>query len=78
MPKFLKSVKGLIITPIVGEVKPTNLVDSRIGGDDYAKLFTIVKFYQDLSFAHELEVLDSPQNFGLTNNTTFTELNISY
>ena len=78
MPKLITKLEGLILDTNVGTISNENKIQAAVGVGVYMKLFRYTGYFVDLSQTISVTPYDKPKNFGLKNNTTFVELNISY
>ena len=78
MPRLVKHIEGIIFDNFeTTTFLVTGLVGS-YGEEDYIKLGGFEAFLQDFRKSPEVIDLVVPPTFGLTNNTEFIEIDISY
>jgi hypothetical protein len=78
MPNLLRDIQGEYISVYEDTVIGNNLIKSKVGYADYIDVYSFIAFLQDFSQALSVTPISTPINFGLRNNTSFIELNISY
>ena len=78
MPNLITKIEGVVTNETIANINTFKNIDIVVGTEDYINVYSLLAYLQNFKQVSEVKTLNKPLKFGLNNNKSFTELDISY